>query len=381
MSKIIYVLNLFATSFFFDKTKVKGVPFTLVNWFALALVGGYLWIIIRNEAIGNMRVVAIVVFFATLGAILGRTAVLVYMRTKKRRYIYKLWSSPYALRRYDDRNKDSSKFVRITWDGLRATRVLAHGEVGRLHFSRMRLLKATLDNLDQDLPTKHGKWVLDFEQAKSGFLDARIVQTNTLEYIEFYSRTRLYELVQNVLNYMDFPQIEFENSELVDGKIQFDAIFILNMAVQDLNNTYQIKRMYSTIVDIFPVLPSHLKWEIITSNAGQVEIRKVDAQDLLNREEKINVDDAVARAWKYEQGRVAAKAFIASNQETVAPPVQAAENMNSAKDELPSEVLVNPQTPTEPFKIRELPETQMNDTPKKFSLPPLAPLPKTNIHE
>lgn len=271
MDLFLNALSFLNFSFVTDQTKFFKIPMVLINWVILGIGGFYFWSTLADGSVTQISIAAgAILVFLILSV--GRAMLLLHLRAKKRQYLYKLWKHSFTLQQYKEYDKDSSKFLKIRWDGLKGLSVEAHGEVGRSGFTSIRELKEVLGNLDKMLPRKNMKWVIDFNAAKIGTLKTHPLPVDSEAYLEFMSEIKIYELTRNIITFSsELPDINFVQGRIEDGFYTFDEALISDLQAQDFSSSTR-DRLASAYTDVFPLLSSGVKWVVETNANGQVRI-------------------------------------------------------------------------------------------------------------
>lgn len=295
MDRFLYTAQLIGFTYFTDKTSVKRVPFLVVNWLATLLAGLYAWNIASSS--GNLLEISLAagIFLGVLAIIFARTAILRHLQIKRRKYLYQIWKPDYGLKSYSDYDKDSSKFVGISWNGLKANRIQMQCEAGRSGLSSIRSLKSTLENMNKTLPSRGNKWVIEFDLLKLGTMDAHIVPDDSVEYAEFAAKTRVFEMSQNMLDYGDLPKVSFVKFSSTNGNVDFESVILEHDMGQHFSKSV-LETFEVTFGQYFPA-PSGMRWGAVHEHGSVILTKR---KGFLSDSELELIQEARERAIRYD---------------------------------------------------------------------------------
>jgi hypothetical protein len=214
------ILSGFLTGFVSERSKIGPLPLRVVNWL-LVLVPGFL----AYRALGQSNFPLLVGI--TIGALLlvvGYSTVLLAMRIARRQRFYKTVKHRLGLHSYSDYNKDSSKFVKVRWNLLHATR-LSFGIV--VSDVSMRTVKNSINDMNSMFPRPGWQWVIDLPLMTQGSFLAHAVPSESHEAKKFNAIMVMSDIAKDQLNYYDFPvPLTFVNEELGPKGFSFDEVLI-----------------------------------------------------------------------------------------------------------------------------------------------------------
>lgn len=287
MDNFVYVIRLIGLTYFTDKTRYKKFPFLVLNWVATVAAGIFLWNVASTS--GNLGKIAITagIFILVLAIIFGRAAILTHFRTKRRKYLYKIWKNEFGLKEYSDYDKDSSRFLLITWNGMRAESLHMQGTAGNSSLTSIKDLKAAVENMNKSLAVKGYKWVLDYEQLRIGNVEAHIVPTSSLEFGLFLNTTRVCEMSYNVISYSDMPKVSFAEPHFENGVLTFTSVTLENLEAQVFSSN-TLDNMTKAFSQYYPA-PKGMSWRATNTNGNVVITTK---QGLLSDAEMELIQEA-----------------------------------------------------------------------------------------
>lgn len=258
----------FATAFITDRSKIGPVPLLAVNWLLVAVPAFLAFRAVGTDEFMKSLIIAALAFLVVVGA----ATVLSSIRVKIRARFYKTAKYSLGVPSYSDYSKDSSRFVKVRWNFLNASRVSFNITVSDV---RKSSVTSTLNDLQSMFPQRSKTWVVDLGQLRQGKFIAHAVASSSIEAQRFDSSLAINGIAASEMSQDDFPLgINFVRDRIEDGVHVFDEVVINKVKFQFVSS-YRAARTLNVFEGRFPSREG-LAWVIDQSSRDFYCFRQED---------------------------------------------------------------------------------------------------------
>lgn len=216
-------LSGFLTAFSTERSKIGPIPLILLNWAAVAIPAFLAYLALGTNSFFTMLGIT----FGALLVVVGYSTVLSLLRVKKRKRFHKTVRWGLGLQSYGDIKKDSSRFVKVRWNFLNATRLSFTIVVSNI---TLRNMQNIINDINSMFPQKDRQWIIDLSTLSQGAFLAEAVLFNSEEAYRFNAVMMMTDIARDHLHHSGFPvPISFINESIGPKGFTSDEIHVEKM--------------------------------------------------------------------------------------------------------------------------------------------------------